>query len=50
MDMRINVETAHPEFQDFRWILPQDFQVKWLPEMKREVFSAVFLDFFSVKL
>lgn len=49
-DARINVKTAHPEFQAFRWILPEDFQVSWLPEMKREVYSMVFMDFFSVKI
>ena len=45
---RINVETEHPEFRDIRWILPADFKIKWLPEMKHEVYRAVFKDFFGV--
>jgi len=46
----INIETKHPEFQNFRWIEPEDFRIKWLPPMKREVYQAVFLDFFGIKL
>jgi putative (di)nucleoside polyphosphate hydrolase len=46
----IDVETEHPEFQNFRWIFPADFKAEWLPQMKREVYRAVFSDFFSVNL
>jgi putative (di)nucleoside polyphosphate hydrolase len=49
-DTRINVETKHPEFQDFRWIEPADFRLDWLPEMKRAVYRTVFDDFFGVKI
>jgi putative (di)nucleoside polyphosphate hydrolase len=49
-DSRINVATAHPEFQAYRWILPEEFRMDWLPEMKREVYRAVFQDFFRVKI
>jgi putative (di)nucleoside polyphosphate hydrolase len=47
---RINVETEHPEFQAIRWVAPADFDIDWLPKMKREVYRAVFQDFFSVDL
>ena len=47
---RINVETEHPEFRNIRWILPSEFKIKWLPEMKRQVYRAVFRDFFGVTL
>ena len=47
---RIDVATEHPEFRDFRWIRPVDFKIKWLPEMKREVYRAVFRDFFGVAI
>jgi putative (di)nucleoside polyphosphate hydrolase len=50
LDSAINVHTKHPEFQAFRWIAPADFQRDWLPEMKREVYRAVFTDFFGVKI
>jgi putative (di)nucleoside polyphosphate hydrolase len=48
-DAHINVATEHPEFQAFRWIAPQEFRPAWLPEMKREVYRAVFADFFGIK-
>lgn len=49
-DSRINVATSHPEFQAYRWIRPGDFQMTWLPDMKREVYRNVFNDFFGVKI
>ena len=50
LDAQINVDTKHPEFQAFRWIAPEDFQLAWLPEMKRPVYQAVFADFFWSKI
>jgi len=47
---RIDVKTEHPEFRDVRWIDPREFRIKWLPEMKHEVYRAVFKDFFGVVL
>lgn len=49
-DSRINVHTEHPEFQAFRWILPQDFDIRWLPQMKHEVYRLVFKSFFDVDI
>ena len=49
-DDAIQVETKHPEFQDYRWISPVEFRLEWLPDMKRAVYRAVFTDFFHVKL
>jgi len=49
-DRDIRVETEHPEFQAFRWIEPARFEIAWLPEMKRDVYRAVFDDFFGVKI
>ena len=49
-DDAIDVAREHPEFQAFRWIRPTEFDVRWLPEMKREVYAAVFADFFGVKI
>jgi putative (di)nucleoside polyphosphate hydrolase len=46
----IDVEQEHPEFRDYRWIRPEQFEIQWLPEMKREVYTAVFADFFGVKI
>lgn len=50
LDAQINVDTKHPEFQAFRWVAPEDFQLAWLPEMKREVYRSVFADFFRIKI
>jgi putative (di)nucleoside polyphosphate hydrolase len=49
-DANINVATQHPEFRSFRWLAPADFRIEWLPEKKREVYRAVFLDFFGEKI
>lgn len=49
-DAAIDVATEHPEFRAFRWIRPENFEAGWLPEMKKEVYAAVFADFFGVKM
>ncbi len=46
----IRVATAHPEFRAAKWILPREFEAKWLPEMKLEVYRTVLRDFFSVSI
>jgi len=46
-DADINVATDHPEFRAFQWVKPGAFRIDWLPEMKREVYRAVFKDFFG---
>jgi putative (di)nucleoside polyphosphate hydrolase len=46
----IDVNTEHREFKSIRWIRPADFQLSWLPPMKREVYRAVLRDFFNVLL
>jgi putative (di)nucleoside polyphosphate hydrolase len=47
---KINVKTAHPEFREVRWVKPGEFKIDWLPKMKREVYRAVFSDFFSIRI
>ena len=49
-DDGIDVKTKSPEFQDYRWILPGDFRLDWLPQMKREVYRTVFAEFFGIKI
>jgi putative (di)nucleoside polyphosphate hydrolase len=46
----IDLDQASPEFGRYRWIWPEDFKLKWLPEFKRQVYRAVLLDFFDVRL
>jgi putative (di)nucleoside polyphosphate hydrolase len=49
-DVKIDLETHHPEFRAYRWIRPEEFRVSWLNEPKREVYRQVFQDFFGIKL
>lgn len=37
------------EFAAHRWIRPGDFDLRWLPKFKREVYREVMRDFFGVK-
>ena len=46
---RINVATPHQEFRRTRWIKPCEFDLRWLPDFKREVYRAVLRDFFGVE-
>jgi putative (di)nucleoside polyphosphate hydrolase len=46
----IDVETEHPEFGAVRWVDPAEFDIDWLPKMKRDVYRRVFHDFFGVDL
>ena len=46
----INLEKHKPEFSQYKWIKPKEFQLSWLPEFKRQVYRAVMLDFFGVRL
>ncbi len=38
------------EFAAHRWIQPDEFDMDWLPDFKREVYREVMSDFFDVKL
>jgi putative (di)nucleoside polyphosphate hydrolase len=46
----INLETPEQEFKASRWIVPSEFDLRWLPSMKREVYRHVMWDFFNVEL
>lgn len=49
-DADINLKTPEPEFRSFKWIAPHEFQLKWLPDFKRDVYLQVMQDFFGVTL
>lgn len=36
------------EFGDYRWIQPEDFQLSWVPDFKKETYRQVFADFFEI--
>lgn len=46
----IDLDQKSPEFSRYKWINPEDFKLKWLPDFKRQVYRAVMLDFFGVRL
>jgi putative (di)nucleoside polyphosphate hydrolase len=46
----INVHQKPREFQAWRWIVPEEFDLDWLPEFKREVYREVMRDFFRICL
>lgn len=47
---QVNVHQKEREFRAYRWILPQEFALDWLPPFKQEVYRAVMKDFFGIKL
>ena len=47
---QICIETKHPEFQQTRWIKPDEFLIEWVPKFKQDVYRDVFKDFFGVAL
>lgn len=49
-DSEIDVHVVHQEFSRVCWIDPESFELSWLPPMKREVYAAVFENFFGVRL
>lgn len=48
--MPVSLTGDDPEFLDWKWIQPADFQMAWLPAFKRKVYHQVFKDFFSLSL
>jgi putative (di)nucleoside polyphosphate hydrolase len=43
----VNVAGPHAEFRAARWIRPEEFNLAWLPPMKRRVYRRVIRDFFD---
>ena len=46
----INPAAANGEFRQARWIRPEEFDLAWLPPMKRRAYWRVLHDFFGVKV
>lgn len=40
----------NPEFSDWEWVHPENFEEHWLPDFKMGVYRAVMRDFFEVEL
>lgn len=46
----VNVNQKPREFGAYRWILPEEFDLDWLPPFKRDVYRKVMRDFFHIEL
>jgi putative (di)nucleoside polyphosphate hydrolase len=44
----LNIAGPDAEFRSARWIRPREFNLAWLPPMKRKTYSRVLRDFFGV--
>jgi putative (di)nucleoside polyphosphate hydrolase len=47
---QVNVNQKPREFRAYRWILPIEFDLDWLPVFKRDVYREVMRDFFKIAL
>ncbi len=47
-DADINLDTKHREFGRHRWMMPDKFDIEWVPRFKRDVYRRVFHDFFGI--
>lgn len=48
-DKDINLDTKHREFDRWRWIKPEKFEMEWVPRFKRDVYRRLFKDFFGME-
>lgn len=46
----VNLMQEPREFSRAKWILPEEFELDWLPEFKKGTYRAVLRDFFGVEL
>ena len=49
-DTDIDLDTHNREFGRWKWIMPAEFQLDWLPRFKQRVYQAVLRDFFQIKI
>lgn len=45
-----DINQQYPEFQQFRWIKPEEFLLSWLPDFKKSTYKQVFTDIFHLIL
>lgn len=48
-DRDINLDHKCREFDRWRWLKPEKFDMEWVPKFKREVYQRVFKDFFGIE-
>ena len=46
----INLGADKPEFTNYCWISPDEFNLEWVADFKRKVYFEVFRDFFDLEI
>ena len=46
----INLNVSKPEFVSFCWIKPEKFNLMWVHDFKRKVYTEVFRDFYDLDI
>lgn len=46
----INLGANKPEFTNYCWIYPDEFNLDWVADFKRQVYLEVFRDFFDLEI
>ena len=46
----INLGANKPEFTNYCWIYPDEFNLDWVADFKRQAYLQVFRDFFDLKI
>jgi len=49
-DAEQHIRVDREEFGAFRWVAPSEFRIEWVPPIKRDVYRAVFRDFFNLEI
>jgi putative (di)nucleoside polyphosphate hydrolase len=49
-DEDIDLNKHNREFGRWKWILPHEFELSWVPRFKQKVYRSVFRDFFELDL
>ena len=49
-DTKIDVNQSPPEFSDYKWIKPEEFDIDWLPKFKHDVYREVMREFFDIEI
>ena len=46
----IDLGSNKPEFTNYCWIYPEEFNLEWVADFKRQVYLEVFRDFFDLEI
>lgn len=47
-DRDFNLDSHHREFARVKWIRPEAFEMRWVPDFKKAVYAKVLKDFYGV--